>query len=323
MSLAVSQGGCSKSAPWRPGPVIPIDWRKLCPGAPEATWAGLNPNVETRWRLSSEGVTLQMMAEMPSEHPTFRVPFAQGLLAMFSEVDLMNKWYPLVSTKYPLNVHNMSVDRTVYDQRIDVRFFSHEQGLLEVHRFFLPEGVYLQRTVWVMNQEDERVKKMTKVPGYKMKDEPDLHSLIIIFGATKSIIIVTQENYPKSPPSAWLLEKFISWIVPFMVRRIIALGAGIFDDKEYGRRMQDDKCGLYGRIRELNELGQKREASGGFSFSAALAGGNGLRPPQPEDFRSVGLLGACVDDLEKAIAARQADAAHGCLSPSGSSKISL
>lgn len=220
---------------------------------------------------------------------------------MFSEVDMMHKWYPLVSTKYPLNIHSKTIDQTVYDERIDVRFFSHEQGLLEVHRFFLPEGIYLQRTQWVINAADERLKKMQKVPGYKMKDEADMHSLIIVFGSKKSVVIITQENYLKSPPSAWLVDKLISWILPFMIRKQISIGAGIFEDKDYGDRMQDDDMGFYGRIRECYELGKRREATGGGIYSIAAGG----KRPIPEDLGSAGQLGAFIDDLEKTIAARQ------------------
>lgn len=298
MSLASTDSG---SATWRPGPSVPIDWRKLCPSAPEATWQGISASVETRWRCSNEGVKLQIVAELPPEHPIQKVPFAQGLLAMFSEVDMMHKWYPLVSTKYPLNIHSKTIDQTVYDERIDVRFFSHEQGLLEVHRFFLPEGIYLQRTQWVINAADERLKKMQKVPGYKMKDEADMHSLIIVFGSKKSVVIITQENYLKSPPSAWLVDKLISWILPFMIRKQISIGAGIFEDKDYGDRMQDDDMGFYGRIRECYELGKRREATGGGIYSIAAGG----KRPIPEDLGSAGQLGAFIDDLEKTIAARQ------------------
>lgn len=288
MTLAVSD-----DEGWRPGPEIKVDWRTLCPAAPEVS-QGVHPQVQTRWKVGATGVTIQIQVELPAQHPSFKLPFAQGLFAMFAEVPLMHKWSPLLSQKYPPHTHSNSADLMVFDQKAEVRFITHEQGLLEMHRFFLPEGIIVQRTEYVLDASDSRIKSMSKAPGYKMKEEPDMHSVIAVFGAEKTVIIITQENQPKTNPPVWMCEKLLWWVLPYVCKAMLRIGGGIFEDKDYGTLMTADEVGFYRRIRDSYELGKQREATGA-KFSAAPGG----RLPLPEDLGLAGELCKRIEQLEK------------------------
>merc|ERR1712217_147170 len=133
----------------------------------------------------------------------------------------------------------------------------------------------------VLDAEDPRIKGLTKVSGYKLKNEPDMHSMIVVFGADKTVVIITQENQPRSAPPVWLCEKLIWWILPYVTKSMLRIGGNIFEDKEYGIRMKTDQHGLYSRIRESYELGKQRDAKGA-KFSATPGG----RLPCPEDLGS-------------------------------------
>lgn len=281
---------------WRSGPNIKVDWHKLCPSAPAATWRDIDPNCQVRWRVTaSGGSVIQMASEMPTYHPIHKVPFSQPLIAMFSEIDLLHTWNPLISTKYPPKVLSASADYITWEEKCDIPWLLSEQGIIEMHRFFLPEGFYVQRTCWVMDPEDSRMKNMKRVPGCRLKDEPDIHTMIVAFGAEKTVVVITQENQLKAAPPTWLTEKFIWWLMPLMARKMLAVGAGIFErkdyceGKDYGARMRADKHGLYARIQETCKLGEKRGTS--YSISG--------RVPVPEDLANSGGLGARIERLEK------------------------
>lgn len=213
---------------------------------------------------------------------------------MMSEIDLQHTWYPLINTTHPPNIHSQSADYVSYDERTDVRFMSYEQGVLEAHRFFLPQGIMVVRTQWVLDPDDDRLTSLPRLKGYKDKAEYDLHSLVVVFGAGKSVCITTQENGPKSVPPAWIAEKFVWWILPYMARRMVSIGAGIFEHPDYGIRMKEDRHGLYARVQHMYELGKQREQTLLKTFSTGTA----ATMPSTADLGLAGLLGERIRQLE-------------------------
>lgn len=246
---------------WTMLPPVDPGVRTLFPDAPPDYAKDIDCSATMLWRLEGKLLTIKVLGEIPSVHPTLPKAFAIALTSMFSEVDL-NEFVPIHTAK-PQFLEEPRLDYLTWSEQSKIRFVMSEVVIQEMVRVTTPEGMCVLVDQKISDPEDERCKRVKVPSGYTLSlGDDQIYNVLILGDDRFGYISTVGLELPGAAPS-WLLNMVLSWLFPSILNKMFTGAKTIFSHPEYVKRQEEDVTGYYARVMKAVEDGKRREQESG------------------------------------------------------------
>eukprot|EP00928_Gymnodinium_smaydae_P054394 TRINITY_DN38176_c0_g1_i1.p1 TRINITY_DN38176_c0_g1~~TRINITY_DN38176_c0_g1_i1.p1 ORF type:complete len:474 (+),score=50.24 TRINITY_DN38176_c0_g1_i1:77-1498(+) len=263
---------------------VSVDFKQLFPDVDPVTYLkGLQPLAQVLWRQEPGLMQIRILAQVPLPHPKLPTNWCAGFLSMITEAELLMNMVPVL-VEPPSYLRPPLRDFTTWKEKTRIRFIASEVHVWEQDRLFTPEGLVVLQSRKVFDASDERVSQLEVPSGYTRSPgrEVQTHTIVIgeeEMGVTVSIDVPMPNG--KQVPS-FILNFFLGWLVPTIVRKTFFTAAQMFTDPDYVQRQEADKTGLYARIAKAVAEARQCAKDRGYEFSMF----DSRRRPSASSFQS-------------------------------------